>query len=92
MKILILGSKGFIAKNLIISLKKNPKLLLFEVNNKKENNKIYSLLDNIDAVFHLAGVNRPIDQKEFLEGNFGFTSELLKKLKKHNNKCTIMLA
>ena len=42
-------------------------------------------------MFHLAGVNRPKDEKEFMEGNFGFTSELLDLLKKHNNKAPILI-
>jgi len=44
-----------------------------------------------EFVFHLAGVNRPKDEKEFMEGNFGFTSELLALLKKHNNKALYLL-
>ena len=45
-----------------------------------------------DFVFHLAGVNRPENQSEFMEGNFGFTSQLLSLLKKHGNKCPIMIS
>ena len=47
---------------------------------------------NADFVFHLAGVNRPQDPKEFMEGNFGFTSRLLDSLKKHKNTCPIMIS
>lgn len=45
-----------------------------------------------DFVFNLAGVNRPKDQKEFMEGNFGFASTLLDTLKKHGNTCPVMLS
>jgi len=45
-----------------------------------------------DFVFHLAGVNRPKDQSEFMAGNFGFTSVLLDTLKKQRNNCPVMLA
>ena len=45
-----------------------------------------------DFVFNLAGVNRPKDQSEFMQGNFGFASKLLDTLKKHNNTCPVMLA
>ena len=41
-------------------------------------------ISEIDFIFHLAGVNRAKKEKEFMEGNFGFTSELLELLKKHN--------
>ena len=47
---------------------------------------------NADFVFNLAGVNRPKDEKEFMEGNFGFASKLLDLLKKHNNKCPVMIS
>lgn len=45
----------------------------------------------VNLFFHLAGVNRPKDEKEFMEGNFGFTSELLELLRKHNNKSPIII-
>ena len=45
-----------------------------------------------DFVFNLAGVNRPKDASEFMEGNFGFASTLLETLKKHNNTCPVMLS
>ena len=55
-----------------------------------------SLLDTFckeaDFVFNLAGVNRPKDDKEFMEGNFGFASTLLDTLKKYGNTCPIMLS
>ena len=45
-----------------------------------------------DFVFNLAGVNRPQNQKEFMEGNFGFASTLLDALKRHGNVCPVMLS
>jgi UDP-2-acetamido-2,6-beta-L-arabino-hexul-4-ose reductase len=45
-----------------------------------------------DFVFHLAGVNRPKEQSEFIEGNLGFTSKLLETLEKHNNTCPVMIS
>ena len=55
-----------------------------------------SLLDSYcrqaDFVFNLAGVNRPKEQAEFMEGNFGFASTLLNVLKKYGNHCPVMLA
>ena len=48
--------------------------------------------ENSDFVFNLAGVNRPKETAEFMQGNFGFASELLEALKKHNNKCPVMLS
>ena len=45
-----------------------------------------------DFVFNLAGVNRPKDPKEFMEGNLGFTTVLLNTLKKHQNRCPVMIS
>lgn len=92
MKILVTGAKGFIGKNLIAELKNQKYTDIFEydVDSTLEDLDQYS--GECDFVFHLAGVNRPKDKKEFLEGNFGFTSVLLDSLKKFNNKAPIMLA
>ena len=103
MNILITGAKGFIGKNLIAELKNIKEEKAKGYNLSSEIN-IYEydidtdpvLLDeyckNADFVFHLAGVNRPKEQSEFMEGNFGFTSLLLDTLKKHKNICPIMLS
>lgn len=92
MKILVTGAKGFIGKNLIAELKNRKYTEIFEYDTDTDP----SLLDNhckeADFVFHLAGVNRPKEQSEFMEGNFGFTSTLLDTLKKHNNKCPVMIS
>lgn len=91
MKILVTGARGFVGKNLIAELSNRgyKEVYKFDIDTDK------SLLDeyakNCEFVFHLAGVNRPKDEKEFMEGNFGFTSELLNLLKKHNNKAPILI-
>ncbi len=92
MKVLITGSNGFIGKNLrsFLSLNEEIELLCYDVDSSKEDLDKYT--KECDFVFHLAGVNRPKDNKEFMEENFGFTSVLLEKLKSNNNKCPIMLA
>jgi len=92
MKILVTGAKGFIGKNLVAELKNRKYEDIFEYD--KDTNPM--LLDNYckeaEFVFHLAGVNRPKNQSEFMEGNFGFTSTLLETLKKHNNNCPVMIS
>ncbi|KAB3534737.1 capsular polysaccharide biosynthesis protein CapF [Alkaliphilus pronyensis] len=92
MKILVTGAKGFIGKNLIAELRNRKYDDIFEYDRDTD----FSLLDGYckeaDFVFHLAGINRPKEQSEFMEGNFGFTSDLLNSLKKHNNTCPVMIS
>lgn len=91
MKILVTGAKGFVGKNLIAELrnKKYTDILEFDIDTKPD------LLDEYtkkcDFVFHLAGVNRPKDPKEFIEGNYGFTTILLDSLKNNDNKAPILI-
>ena len=103
MKILVTGAKGFVGKNLCAQLNniKDGKakcygdLMVDEVFEYD----IDSTPEQLDAwcrdcafVFNLAGVNRPQDPKEFMEGNFGFATVLLNTLKKYNNNCPVMIS
>ena len=103
MKILVTGAAGFVGRNLVENLKnirdgKNrtrPHLPIetiyeYDVNNTPE--ELDAFCADCDFVFNLAGVNRPKEPKEFKEGNFGFASTLLDALKKHGNKCPVMLS
>ena len=103
MKILITGAAGFVGKNLTAALenvrdgkdKTHPdltvdELYLYDVDSTAE--ELDRACADCDFVFNLAGVNRPQDPKEFFEGNFGFASTLLDTLKKHGNKCPIVLS
>lgn len=103
MNILITGARGFIGKNLIAELNNikegkakgyhlNPELTLFEYDIDTDPSLLDGYCKDADFVFHLAGVNRPKEQSEFMEGNFGFTSLLLETLKKHGNNCPVMIS
>ena len=103
MNILITGAKGFIGKNLVAQLNNiregkagfdglGADLLILEYDVDTDPVMLDSFCAKADFVFHLAGVNRPKDQAEFMQGNFGFTSVLLDTLKKHKNSCPIMLS
>lgn len=91
MKILVTGAKGFVGKNLIAELKNRGFNDIFEFTRESEPSLLEIYTKECDFVFHLAGVNRPQDEDEFMDGNFGFTSQLIALLKKHDNKAPILL-
>lgn len=103
MNILITGAQGFVGRNIVANLKniqenKNrtrPNIVIdniFEYDIDTDPALLYEYCSKADFVFNLAGVNRPKDNDEFMEGNFGFASSLLDALKKYDNKCPIMLS
>jgi len=92
MKILVTGSKGFIGKNLIVELKNQGYKDILEYDLETDPSLLDTYTKEAEFIFHLAGVNRPLDQSEFMKGNFGFTSTLLETLVKNGNKCPIMLS
>ncbi len=92
MKILVTGAKGFIGKNLVVELKNKGYNNIFEFDLDKDLSVLDQQTKECDFVFHLAGVNRPQKEEEFLEGNYGFTLTLLNLLKKNANKAPILLS
>lgn len=92
MKILITGAKGFIGKNLVAELKNRNYTDLFEIEKDTDPFALDIYARDCDFVYHLAGVNRPQNQDEYMEGNFGLTSKLLEALKKYKNTCPVMFA
>ena len=103
MKILVTGAKGFAGRNLVENLKnirdgKNrtrPELLIdeiFEYDIDSTFEELDEYCSKADFVFNLAGVNRPKETAEFMQGNFGFAGKLLETLKKHGNRCRVMLS
>ena len=103
MNILITGAKGFVGKNLTAALRnikdnkdrthpnlKIDELYLYDIDSSDE--ELDEACKNADFVFNIAGVNRPQNPEEFMQGNFGFASKLLDTLKKYNNTCPVVLS
>ena len=102
MNILVTGAYGFVGKNLCEALKnirdgkdktrsiRIDEIYEYDINTPEEYLDLYA--SKADFVFNLAGVNRPKDESEFMKGNFGFIDTLLASLKKHNNKCPVMIS
>jgi UDP-2-acetamido-2,6-beta-L-arabino-hexul-4-ose reductase len=91
MKILITGSKGFIGRNLCAQLKVRGFTGLLEYHRASGRELLDRYTAECDFVFHLAGINRPADQKGF-EENQVFNKELLDSLKRNNNKAPVLLS
>ena len=101
MKILVTGSAGFVGKNLVASLKNiaqnkdrtRPNIIIdeiFEYDIDTDPALLKDYCKQADFIFNIAGVNRPQNPEEFMQGNFGFTSTLLDTLKRYNNKLYII--
>lgn len=102
MKILVTGAHGFVGRNLCAQLNniragkaRNYPVQVSEVMEydlDTDPAELDGFCSRADFVFNLAGVNRPKDQAEFMEGNFGFASTLLDTLRRHGNTCPVMLS
>ena len=103
MKVLVTGAKGFVGKNLCAQLNniKTGKAKcygdlvideVFEYDLDSTSEQLDQWSRECNFVFNLAGVNRPQEPKEFMEGNFGFATVLLNTLKKYKNNCPVMIS
>lgn len=91
MKILVTGAKGFVGKNLVSELKSKGYQEIFEYDLGTEPALLDVYTEQCDFVFHLAGVNRPKNDEEFMEGNWGFSTILLDSLRKNGNKSPVLI-
>ena len=103
MKILVTGAKGFVGRNLCSQLYNIrdgkatwysvPRdIMVYEYDVDSTLEELDEWCRDCDFVFNLAGVNRPVNEEDFMHGNYGFASTLINILKKHGNTCPIMLS
>ena len=91
MKVLITGAKGFVGKNLVCNLALDSDFEVFEYDIDTDPSLLDKYAAECEFVFHLAGVNRPQNEEDFMKGNFGFTSVLLENLKVSGNKAPVLI-
>ena len=103
MRVLVTGAKGFVGQNLCAQLKNIQEgkakcygdltvSAIYEYDIDSTIDELDTYCKDCDFVFNLAGVNRPQNQEEFMQGNFGFASTLLDNLKKYQNTCPVMIS
>jgi UDP-2-acetamido-2,6-beta-L-arabino-hexul-4-ose reductase len=92
LKILVTGSKGFIGKNLVAELRNRNAGIIFEYDIDTGLSLLEEYCKETEFLFHLAGINRPENPNEYIEGNIGFTSLLAEMLEKYKNNCPIVFA
>lgn len=91
MTIVITGANGFIGKNLIAHLKAHSFENIVAITRTTTNEELVEALTNATFVFHLAGINRPLNEEEFMEGNRDFTEKITTILAEHNASCPILV-
>ena len=103
MNILVTGAGGFVGKNLVATLENirdgkdrtrplDSDIDIFSYDLDTDPALLDGFCRDADFVFHLAGVNRPEKEEDFMRGNFGFTSVLLDTLKKYRNPAPVMIS
>ena len=92
MKVLITGSDGFIAKNLICHLKATSNIEILKFDRNEDVDELLSLVDEAELIFHLAGSNRPNDSSEFTRDNIELTSSIVNRLLTSSHKKKIIFS
>ncbi len=91
MKVLVTGANGFIGRNLITRLKEEENIEIIAYDKENTIEEIESCINEIDFIFHLAGVNRPVDTSEFYSGNSDLTKTIVDMLNKNNLETPIVV-
>lgn len=91
MKVLVTGADGFIGKNLMISLQRNPSIEIIKFTRDCSIEQLPALIAQVDFIFHLAGINRPVDENEFAVGNADLTATICQAIQASGRKIPILL-
>ena len=90
MKVLITGSNGFVAKNLKLHLRQRADIEIFNFSRENKITELPGLINKVDFIFHLAGVNRPKSSSDFILGNEKLTEEICEMIKKTKRKIKVL--
>lgn len=92
MNILVTGSNGFIAKNLIQFLSEQKEVNILSFNRQSSDDELADAIEKADWIVHLAGVNRPLNEQEFIEGNISLTQKIANLLREKKKQTPIILS
>lgn len=92
MKVLVTGADGFVGKNLCISLLRNAAVEIVRFTRESDLNDLQGMVNQADFIFHLAGINRPVDENEFAIGNADLTATLCECIKQSGRKIPVVLS
>ncbi|HEY0924879.1 UDP-2-acetamido-2,6-beta-L-arabino-hexul-4-ose reductase [Rheinheimera pacifica] len=92
MKVLVTGADGFVGKNLCISLMRNAEIEILKFTRQSAVEELQQLVDQAEFIFHLAGINRPVDESEFAIGNADLTAKLCEAIKASGRKIPLLLS
>lgn len=92
MKILVTGAKGFIGRNLVERLKTFKEYEVIEIDRDNSKEELEKEVLKADFIFHLAGINRPLIEEEFMEGNVKFTKDIIELLISNKKNTPILMS
>ena len=92
MKVLVTGAGGFLGRHLISALQAMKEIILLECYHSTGEAALWGYLSECDFIYHLAGVNRPLNEADFIEGNIEFTRKLTGYLEACKRNCPVLYA
>lgn len=90
--IVITGAQGFVGKNLFATLQNRPDIRVIAIDRKSSITQLEDAIKQADIIYHLAGVNRPQDPQEFMQGNFNYSESIINLLAKHHSQAKLVVS